>query len=303
MKAHRPSRTAMRIAAARARESAKPANERVCYDPFAWHFLGPTYRLVARIPFLIRHLRKRHQERFPGIFDAIVARTRYMDDHLQSCIDGGMEQFVSLGAGFDARPYRFEGLKSGLPVFEVDHPATQRVKKRKLAAILGALPAHVTFVPVRFNRQDLGRQLLDRGYDRNLKTLYIWEGVCMYLSAEAVDKTLEFVSRNAPPGSGILFDIIPDSKVRGPAAPREGIALGENVRRLGEALRFGIEPLQMAPFLAKRGYDRVALVNARDCKAIYFKGVNSQREVSTVLTFVHATVAGDRTPSGDKAPS
>ena len=43
-----------------------------------------------------------------------------------------------LGAGFDSRAYRFDRLREGIKVFEVDHPATQETKVKKLSRILGA---------------------------------------------------------------------------------------------------------------------------------------------------------------------
>ena len=89
---------------------------------------------------------------------AIVARERYIDDYLQSCIDDGLEQLVILGAGYDSRAYRFEKLKR-VKVFEVDHPATQRVKVARLKEALGELPENVVFVPIDFTKETLERRL------------------------------------------------------------------------------------------------------------------------------------------------
>jgi O-methyltransferase involved in polyketide biosynthesis len=43
------------------------------------------------------------------------------------------------------------------------------------------------------------------GYDKDKKSLFIWEGVTPLLTAEAVDETLQFVANNSGPGSSILF--------------------------------------------------------------------------------------------------
>ena len=59
-----------------------------------------------------------------------------------------------------------------------------------------------------FNKDKLEKKLFDAGYDRNLKTFFIWEGVTMYLTTEAVDDILAFVAKNSGPGSSIIFDYI-----------------------------------------------------------------------------------------------
>jgi len=292
VKRNRSSRTAIGIAACRARESMRPENERICYDPFARYFLPLPYHIVSRIPFLINYLRKKRRLRSPGILEAIVTRVRYMDDFLLACIDDGLEQFVSLGAGFDTRPYPMEALKTGLKVFEVDHPATQKMKMKKLTKIYGVSPTHVRYVPVYFNSQDLGEQLMKKGFDPTLKTLFIWEGVIMYLKPESVDKTLAFMRNYSKPGSAVIFDYIPSSAVNGSKAPKEGKQLKRDVKRKGEELVFAIEPQDVEAYLLKRGFDHIVNVNARDLHARYFKGRSARRSISSVLNFVSARVKG-----------
>lgn len=288
MKKNRPSQTAVRIAMCRARESSKPSSIRICNDPYAKEFLPWQYHVVARIPFLIQYLRKKGEQKSPGILEAVVARVRYMDDYLLKCIENGIDQLVILGAGYDTRAYRIEALKDNVRIFEVDHPATQAVKKKKIKKIFGALPEHVTFVPVHFNSQSLKESLLGKGYDPGLKTVFIWEGVTMYLTEAAVDTTLDFVKKNSGPDSSIVFDYIPASVVSGPHAPKEGRRLKEHVRRKGEELHFLIEKQEIEPFLSARGFINIKTLNAQDLRGVYFNGANKDRKISSVLHFVSA---------------
>jgi methyltransferase (TIGR00027 family) len=115
---------------------------------------------------------------------------------------------VILGAGYDTRAYRFDKLKEEVKVFEVDHPATQKVKIEKVSKALGSLPGHVVYVSVDFEKERLDKKLSESGYNKSLKTLFIWEGVTMYLTAEAVDETLAFVAGNSGKGSSIIFNYI-----------------------------------------------------------------------------------------------
>ena len=91
---------------------------------------------------------------------------------------------VILGAGLDARAYRFEELKS-IKVFEVDHPASQASKIEKVRRVFGELPAHVTYVAVDFNTQTLEKRLPECGYDETRRTLFIWQGVTQYLTPDS----------------------------------------------------------------------------------------------------------------------
>lgn len=121
MKKRQASVTAQGIAFIRALESAKPENERICYDPLA-------RRLIAPVFYALGSLFVNYTERKgPGVIAYLATRCRCMDDYLQTCLAAGIEQLVILGAGLDSRAYRTEGLKDQVQVFEVDHPATQQV--------------------------------------------------------------------------------------------------------------------------------------------------------------------------------
>ncbi len=98
--------------------------------------MSPTFTLFGetRVPkFLANWM---YERMLPGFFGFTVARTRHIDEIVQTCVENGLEQLVILGAGYDSRAYRFEQLKEQARVFEVDHPATQQVKVTKLKEIL-----------------------------------------------------------------------------------------------------------------------------------------------------------------------
>ncbi len=294
MNSNRASRTAESVAVSRTRESVKPEDERVCYDPYAKYFLGPRYRIIGAIGPLKRYMRRKLEQRMPGLFGAVVARTRYIDDYLKTRMADGIEQLVILGAGYDARAYRFEELKNNVGIFEVDHPETQKIKKEKLKKIFGRLPGHVTFVPVRFNSQRLSDRLYKSGYVMGLKTLFILEGVSYYITAGAMDDTLSFVADNSSRGSSIIFDYFPPSVVNGSSELKEAGELRKFLAKVDEEFQFGIEPDEIEEYLTQRGFHHVKNVDADYCKRLYFRGLNAGRNVSAMFWFVHATVNGDR---------
>jgi methyltransferase (TIGR00027 family) len=75
-----------------------------------------------------------------------------------------------------------------------------------LKKVIDPLPAHVTFLPVDFNTQTLAERLQSSGYDEQGKTLFIWQGVTYFLTAEGVDNTLAFIANRSGPGSSMIFD-------------------------------------------------------------------------------------------------
>lgn len=280
----RASTTAQGIAFARALESSKPAGERICYDPLARQMISTPFYLFCRL--FVGY----GEASAPGVLGYLAARTRYIDDYLQKCLDSGLEQLVILGAGLDSRAYRFEQLKERR-VFEVDHPATLSGKIEKVVKILGGLPRYVVYVPIDFNRETL-HKLLDLGYDKQRKTFFVWEGVTYYLTAEAVDSTLAFVLAHSGQGSSIIFDYVYASALTAAHKRGEVTRMQRYSRFTGEGLVFGIGEGQVEKFLQARGYTQVQNVTGQDLKRLYFTGANQTRAVAPIYAMVHATVEG-----------
>jgi methyltransferase (TIGR00027 family) len=272
----------------RAVESAKPADERICYDPFARRFAGTGFYLLAKL------FSGYGERRAPGTQGFIVCRCRYFDDYLGRCLRSGTSQVVILGAGLDSRAYRGDLLDRAVRTFEVDHPATQADKMDRVTKTLGTLPARVSYVPVDFNEETLDKLFSD-GFNRTQKTLFIWEGVTYYLNAAAVDATLEWVRSNSAPGSTIIFDYVRASALTA-RHQRGEIRRMRRYRRLtGEGLVFGIEEGHVEDFLASRGFVHVVDVGAEALKRLYCTGANQGRAVGDVYSIVHADVGQ---PSG-----
>ena len=293
----RASRTAVSTAIIRAIESLAAEDKRVCYDPFAVEFLGESrresYRIVRNNRFLTRLWLWTLRIDATGTKAEDVARTRYIDDYLQACISDAVEQVVILGAGYDSRAYRFKALER-IRVLEVDHPDTQQMKMLNVKRVLGDLPSWVTYVPVDFEKEELGQKLFACGYKRELKTLFIWEGVTMYLTAEAVDSTLSFVAANSGRGSSIIFNYYHRQFVDGTSRLKWVKKELKRYHRIGEPLRFGIESEDIGEFLAARGFTQVNNATASFLTGLYFKGPNAKRKVCPLSGIVHATVGASQ---------
>ncbi|WP_319406816.1 SAM-dependent methyltransferase [uncultured Desulfosarcina sp.] len=290
MKNQEPSRSAGIIAAHRTMESSKDEHQRVCYDPYARDFLPPGFTVIGPHDIPEDQALLFFKALVPGFHEFFIARTRYIDDHLQDCLNNGLEQLVILGAGYDSRAYRFNALTDQIKVFEVDRPATQEVKKAKVFERFKALPAHVRYIPVDFVEKDFQTGLLANGYDRQLKTLFIWEGVTMYADAVTVEQTLDFIANNVGNGSGLIFDYTYPEVLAGTLERKEAKEWFKISQKSDEPLLFGISRDNIEKFLTDRGFSNVVSVSSEYFNAAYFTGVNQDRESTPVLSLAHAQI-------------
>ena len=299
MEEGKPSFTAEISAILRNVETEKPENERICNDPFAIAFVGTTNKIIGKIPPLRKLALWYIDRKHPFVIDCIPARTRYIDEYVNSRITESIQQLIILGAGYDSRAYRIDNLKDQVTVFEIDHPATQDRKIEKLKKILDPLPSNVVYVPIDFNKENLTQRLFQSGYDKDKKSLFIWEGVTPYLTAEAVDDTLRFVATNSGPDSSIIFNYILKSVVDG-TCPLEGAweirkafsrggALDLSSNR-GESLLFGIKEGAINQFLSERGFAHIKDISGDYYEAEYFTGPNRNRKACCMCRIVCAKV-------------
>jgi methyltransferase (TIGR00027 family) len=295
-----PSQTAERVALARAIEALLPEDRRICYDPYARHFLTGRMRRIYHFRPLRKWFCLLSDRRLPGVMGSVLLRTRFMDYYLLERVSSGVKQVVNLGAGYDTRALRFKAQLEAAAVFEVDHPATQERKTATLKGVPKGLPGNLVFIPLRFNREHLRERLVQAGWRPGERTVFIWEGVTYYLAPAAVDRILAFVTDSSAPGSSIVFDFFPPSVADGTSTLKEGKSMQALFTRLGEGLTFGVPPGRMPAFLAQRGFNRVTVFSSRELKLRFAAKQNRPRKVSELFSVVHATVGKAVEKAGPK---
>lgn len=285
MKQKQSSRSAEGVALIRAIEAQKPETERICYDPYARALIpgGISYFLNKLV------INSGIYERIaPGATAFIIIRERYIDDFLKASLVEGLEQVVILGAGFDTRAYRIQGIEK-TRVFEVDHPATQVEKLKRLKRVIDPLPSHVTFVPVDFNTQQLSERMQSSGYNEQAKTLFIWQGVTYFLTREGVDSTLAFIANHSGAGSAVIFDYCYNETLND-TRRGYGKMMRQAARVSGEAYLFGVAQGKIEPFMTQRGFHHIHDAPIEDLKPLYFTGSNAWRVLPTGIAIVSARV-------------
>src|SRR3546814_4322632 len=136
---------------------------------------------------------------------------RYCEDRLEDAIRRGFQQYVILGAGMDTFCHRRPDLVSDLRVIEVDLPASQQMKRERLAAA-GLQPGrNVAYCPIDLERDDLAEALCQAGLDRSRPTFFSWLGVSPYLTRAANLKTIDFISKRSEEHTSALQSLMRNS--------------------------------------------------------------------------------------------
>jgi methyltransferase (TIGR00027 family) len=230
-----------------------------------------------------------YEEKFPGHRNSILTRVRFFDDITQDELARGTTQFVIVGAGYDTRAYRISGLNKAR-VFEVDIAETQQKKKAMLIQIFGALPQHVSYIPLDLATGSLVGSLALQGFDRSQRTLCIMEGLLCYLPPPLVSGLLTEISREMAAGSSILFDYFPEYMVEGlcPSVAAENIR--QHVASVGEPFLFGIPGSGVREFLGQFGFRDIRNVTDWEYLRELFPSDNTTRRTTGLLSFCHARI-------------
>ena len=90
----------------------------------------------------------------PGIYLHQVLRKRCIESLTRAVVNTGIQQVVIIGAGYDTLSLRLSSEQPRLTVIELDHPATQRVKRDAISRFHLDIGAS-SFFPVDLSSQGL----------------------------------------------------------------------------------------------------------------------------------------------------
>ncbi|MGD7048709.1 class I SAM-dependent methyltransferase [Rossellomorea marisflavi] len=135
-----------------------------------------------------------------------LARAAFCEKVLLNEIKLGTNQYVILGAGLDTFSFRHPELDNTLEIFEVDHPASQSFKKKRLADKNMIIPNNLHFIPMDFSKRLTDQDFILAGFDYSKKTFFSLLGVSYYLSKREISNLLSHLFSKVPSGSSIVFD-------------------------------------------------------------------------------------------------
>ncbi|MBP1773006.1 MAG: methyltransferase [Holophagaceae bacterium] len=126
---------------------------------------------------------------------SIVARARFVEDLVEEEARRGVDQYVLLGAGLDTCAQRRPDLADRVRFFEVDPPASQDWKRHRLEALGHGHPTRPCFIPFDFESDQTWVQAAAlQGFAPDRPSVVAALGVCMYLTREAIRRTLDQVA-------------------------------------------------------------------------------------------------------------
>ena len=254
-----PSRTALFTAVQRGAH-ARSSSEPILVDPWG----------ERRVPEATRAAVARHASTVLGVaaataaqvddwlrrqpaFGNVVMRSRYTEDHLREAVARGVHQYVIVGAGFDTSWLRLPPGSHALRVFEVDHPATQELKRRRIAEC-GLECGQVAHLPADLARESLAAVLRAGGFDAQAPAFFSWLGVTMYLTHEANLQALEGIAGCSAPGSELVFTYI-DAEAFSAAGATRFRQMQQLVQQLGEPFLSGFDHARLGAELQACGFD------------------------------------------------
>jgi methyltransferase (TIGR00027 family) len=200
----------------------------------------------------------------------VILRSRYTEDALKDAVNRGIRQYVIVGAGFDSFVCRRPAWADGLSVYEVDHPATQQLKRKRLQDCGVAESSDVHFIEADLSVEDLGTALARSPFQPALPTFFAWLGVTVYLTREANLAALRAIAACAPEGSELVFTYIDEAALRADGTASEAFQkLRSDVSSVGEAFLSGFDPKTLAAQLHDTGLELVEDLDGHQALARY----------------------------------
>jgi methyltransferase (TIGR00027 family) len=190
------------MAAIRAYESQRP--DALFTDPLASalageegrRMLGPEYSALANSATYV------------------AIRTRFFDDFISRLVPHELKQVAIVAAGMDARAFRL-AWPTEISVYELDRPELLRVKEEILSREAAQSQCSRRALGVNIE-SDWIQPLMDAGFAPDEPSLWIVEGLFVYLEERSVQRILSQISSTAASGSGLCCDFVSNSFLTSP---------------------------------------------------------------------------------------
>ena len=184
-------------------------------------------------------------------------RNCFAEDQLTEAMTRDIRQYVVLGAGLDSFSYRRPDLMAALNVFEVDHPASQRWKRERLAELGIVRPPHLHYLEVDFERQTFGAGLADSAVDATEPVLLSMLEVAQYLTKAAMSHTLRDIAATTARGTEIVLQYVVPAAILQAGDADLVRAWIEDAGSLREPWLSFYEPSEMERHLTDVGFGQV----------------------------------------------
>ncbi|MBT2681594.1 class I SAM-dependent methyltransferase [Bacillus sp. ISL-35] len=217
-----------------------------------------------------------------------LARAAFCERVLHNEIILGVKQYVILGAGLDTFSFRHPELENKIEVFEIDHPATQEFKKKRLDETSLQIPKNLHFIPIDFTNMFSTQDLMNKGFDVNQKTFFSFLGVSYYLTKEEIFNLFTHIFTRLPSGSSIVFDFA-DEKLFSEKGFSNRV---ENMLKMasvgGEPMKSCFSYTEIESLLEKAGLLIYEHLSPTDINEMFFKNRSDYLSAFENIHYIHA---------------
>ncbi|TMH91952.1 MAG: class I SAM-dependent methyltransferase [Betaproteobacteria bacterium] len=145
----------------------------------------------------------------PGLMLHFMLRKRFIEDTVRASLAAGCEQVVVVGAGFDTLAARLAAEFPQTRFIEIDHPATQAAKRLAIDE-----RGNLDFIAANLAEERL-RDALAGGYRRDAPSVFVIEGLLMYLTDAQIDVLFTAIAElQSAPGTLVFTVMEPASDGR-----------------------------------------------------------------------------------------
>ncbi len=208
----------------------------------------------------------------PGITLHYALRKRHVETTVLDAINNGITQIVTLGAGFDALSWRLHTRYPSVNFVEIDHPNTQKIK---LAGLAHTQAPNIHFLSVDFTKQTLlGALTALSEFDGSKATLFICEGVLMYLSQHDVDVLFNSIKQLCRAKTQFLFSTLEPKHSSNNTIPN---ILYRHLDKIGEPILWDLSSDNMADYLRGHNCSLTSIAGRNELLNAYVNGNSRKR--------------------------
>lgn len=214
----------------------------------------------------------------PGIKLHYALRKRYLEEITRDALREGCRQVVVLGAGFDTLALRLHEAYPDTAFFEIDHPATQRVKRGVVEKHHSPQP-NFQFISLDLVEGNLEESLLRcPDYQADVDTFFIAEGLLMYLAPAEIDSLFQFIRSHSGRKSKFAFTFMERQANGRIGFRRSSRAVDAWLRLRQESFKWGSTRTLIRDFLAARSFAAREIVSSETLRNKYLKTKQLRRQ-------------------------
>lgn len=179
----------------------------------------------------------------------LLLRKLMIKQQIDKAIQEGTKQIVFVGAGLDIRGLYTAKSNPAVQIFELEQRSMHQTKREALRKIYSTdtntLPTNLHLLEADVNSSWFYKLILSEKFDQTQATLYVAEGLTMYMSEEQNVNFLRGLQERMKPEDAILISFMSQIKTNA--------AINGSMQAQHEHFGFGLPKAASIGFLAKQG--------------------------------------------------